>query len=63
MAVFAFSAVFWPMIRLYFRRIYLMIASSKWVPASFTERIAETPPKDTTAMSVVPPPISTTKEP
>ena len=37
-----------------------MIASSKWVPASFTERIVETPPKDTTAMSVVPPPISTT---
>ena len=43
---------------LYLRRTYLIIASSKLPPATLIDSHSATPPSDTTAVSVVPPPIS-----
>ena len=63
MAILASSAMRFPMMRLYFRRTYLMIASSNALPAVLIEREMAMPLKDSTPMSVVPPPMSTIKVP
>ena len=43
--------------------MYSIIASSNLSPADFTEVACTTPPRDRTATSVVPPPISTIIDP
>ena len=63
MFIFKSSAVLSPIIVLYFFLIYLTIASSNLSPATFIEVLTTEPPKDITAISVVPPPISTTMFP
>ena len=53
------SAVLSPIRRLCFLRINLTMASSKSSPAIFIEVLTTAPPREITAISVVPPPIST----
>ena len=53
------SAVRSPMSTLCFRRMYLMMASSNWSPAILMEVDSTMPPREMTAISVVPPPMST----
>ena len=57
------SAVLSPTSRLCIRRMYEIMASSILSPPTRTERAYTTPPKEITATSVVPPPISTTIDP
>src|SRR3989338_1146468 len=58
-SIFSSSAVRSPMIRLYFFLIYSVIAASNLLPAERADVLATMPPKDNTATSEVPPPIST----
>ena len=58
--IFISSAILSPISMLCFFRMYLMIASSNLSPAILIERLVTMPPRDMTAISVVPPPISTT---
>ena len=51
------------MIRLYSRRTYRTIALSKLSPPIRIESATTSPPREMTAMSVVPPPMSTTMLP
>ena len=57
------SAVLSPMSIEWFFLMYLIIASSKVSPATFIDVLSTIPPRDITAMSVVPPPTSTTMHP
>ncbi len=63
MEIFSSSAVREPIRILCLRRIYLTIASSNSDPAVLMDSHSATPPRDTTAVSVVPPPISITRCP
>ena len=60
---FKSSAVLSPIAILCFFFIYFTIASSNLSPATFIELLTTDPPNDITAISVVPPPISTTMFP
>src|SRR5699024_1700393 len=53
------SAVLSPIIILYSFRMYLVIDESKSLPAVLIDLLVTIPPKEITATSVVPPPIST----
>ena len=57
---FISSAVRSPTSRLCLRRIYFTTASLSWSPAILMEADSTTPEREMTAMSAVPPPISTT---
>ena len=59
MFILSCSAVLSPISTLCFFRINLIIASSKSSPATFMDLLTTVPPNDITAISVVPPPIST----
>ena len=61
--IFSSSAVLSPIIILCFFLIYLTMASSNLSPAILMEVDTTIPPRDITAMSVVPPPISNTMLP
>ena len=61
--IFMSSAVLSPISKLCFCLIYLTIASSKSSPAVLIEALTTVPPREITAISVVPPPISTTMFP
>ena len=56
---FKSSAVFSPIRILYLFLTYLVIASSNLSPATLIDSLITTPPNEITAISVVPPPIST----
>ncbi len=58
-SIFKVSAVFSPIINLYFSLIYLIIFSSKSLPATLNDSLTTIPPKEITAISAVPPPTST----
>ena len=58
--IFKSSAVLSPIIILCFFLIYLTIYSSNLSPATFNDVLSTEPPNEITAISVVPPPISTT---
>ena len=60
MFIFKSSAVLSPIITLCFFFIYLTIASSNLSPATFKDSLTTEPPNEITAISVVPPPMSTT---
>ena len=62
-SIFISSAVRSPMSRLCLRRIYLTMASLNWSPATLMEADSTTPLREMTAISLVPPPISTTMWP
>ena len=57
--IFISSAVLSPIRRLCFFLIYLTIASSKSSPAILIDVLTTVPPREITAMSDVPPPMST----
>ena len=61
--IFISSAVRSPTSTLCLRRIYLTMASLNWSPATLMEALSTTPEREMTAMSLVPPPISTTMWP
>ena len=61
--IFIISAVRSPTSTLCLRRIYLTMASLNWSPATLMEADSTTPLREITAISVVPPPISTTMWP
>ena len=63
MVIFSSSAVRSPMSTLCLRRMYLMTASSNLSPAILMEADSTTPDREMTAMSAVPPPMSTTMWP
>ena len=63
MPILTSSAVRSPMSRLYSFLMKLMMASSIFWPPTRTEREMTTPFMDSTAISDVPPPMSTTIEP
>ena len=63
MLIFTSSAVRSPMSRLYFFLIYWMIELSSSSPPTRTDREATIPPREMTATSLVPPPMSTTMLP
>ena len=62
-SILIFSAVRSPIRRLYFFFIKLIIEASNASPAHLIERDATIPPRETTATSLVPPPISTIIQP
>ena len=62
-SIFTSSAVRSPMSMLNSRLMWLMMASSIFAPPTGMDWLTTKPPRDTTAASVVPPPISTTMEP
>ena len=57
--IFSSSAVRSPMSTLCLRRMYFTMASSNWSPAILMEVDSTMPDREMTAMSVVPPPMST----
>ena len=61
--IFSSSAVRSPMSTLYLRRMYLMMASSNLSPPVLMEADSTTPDREMTAISAVPPPMSTTMWP
>ena len=60
MFIFKSSAVLSPIIMLCFFLMYLTIYSSNLSPAILSDVLTTDPPSEITAISVVPPPISTT---
>ena len=63
MFIFSSSAVRSPISTLCLRRMYFTTASSNLSPATLMEADSTTPPREITAMSAVPPPMSTTMWP
>ena len=62
-SIFISSAVRSPTSTLCLRRIYLTMDSLNWSPATLMEALSTTPLREMTAMSLVPPPMSTTMWP